>query len=118
MTAKSIAMLINIGGNHAVLGNCAHAPSIPNGFHDRFVSCREEERGVLMRLSEKGIPVLHFLNIKDIAQRYEIEENAMNSTVSRKIYYKEKSQKTLIFLSLILISGLMMITSKIQKPHR
>jgi poly-gamma-glutamate system protein len=118
MTANAIAMLINIGGNHAVLGNCTHASSIPNGFHDRLASCRDEERGLLMRLSEKGIPIVHFLNIRDMAQRYEIEENGINTFDSQRIYSVQKSGTIYVSVTLIMIVGLVFIASRYQRLRR
>lgn len=118
MTVNDIAMLINIGGNHAILGNCTHASSIPNGFHDRLTSCREQDRGLLMRLSEKGIPVLHLLNIKNLAQQYEIEENGMNSMNSQKIFYAQTSDTFIVSVSFVLIAGLVLFFSVYQRSLR
>jgi len=69
---EKIAMLINIGGNQSVLGGCRHASSISNGLHRSMVSCDDSDRGLLLRIAEAGIPVFHFLNVKQLATAYRI----------------------------------------------
>lgn len=65
--SSGIAVLINIGGNHACLGGCSHSTLFPNGKVTDFNSCSHKERGLLHRMAEKKIPVIHLLNIKDLA---------------------------------------------------
>ncbi|MHC1738123.1 MAG: poly-gamma-glutamate system protein [Ignavibacteriaceae bacterium] len=65
--SSGISVLINIGGNHACLGGCSHSTLFPNGKVIDFSSCTHEERGLLQRITEKKIPVIHLLNIKDLA---------------------------------------------------
>ena len=62
-----IDLLINIGGGQAAMGSCVHNLSIPNGLHLHYEGCRDNERGVITRISEQGIPFIHLLNIKDLA---------------------------------------------------
>jgi len=63
----NIDLLINIGGGQAAMGSCVHNLSIPNGLHLHYEGCRDNERGVITRISEQGIPFIHLLNIKDLA---------------------------------------------------
>jgi len=118
MTAHRIAMLINIGGNHAILGNCVHASSIPNGFHDLLESCREPERGLLMRISEKKIPLFHLLNIRELARQYEIEESGANVVDSSRIYYAQTHRHIFITLSLMIITGVLIAVSFLKPLRR
>lgn len=64
---ENISLLINIGGNHASLGNCSHAVSIPNGLNKPYKICSDLERGVISRFSERDVPFIHLLNIKDLS---------------------------------------------------
>jgi poly-gamma-glutamate system protein len=69
---NKISLLINIGGNQAMLGNCVHSSVIPNDYHIVIRSCMHEDRGVIVRLNEIGIPVFHLLNIRSLAARNHI----------------------------------------------
>ncbi len=65
--SESISVLINIGGNHASLGGCSHSPLFPNGLVKEYASCDHKKRGLLQRIAEKRIPIIHLLNIKELA---------------------------------------------------
>lgn len=67
---SDIKLLINIGGNQAILGACPHASTIRNGYHRSTASCRHKDRGVICRLAEKGTPYMHIIDIKELASRY------------------------------------------------
>lgn len=70
--SHSVEAFINIGGNQVSLGACPHAPSLPNGYHESVPSCNHENRGVMVRMAESGIPVIHMLNIRELALRHGI----------------------------------------------
>lgn len=63
----NIDILINIGGGQAAVGSCVHNLSIPIGLNRTYTSCLDEDRGVICRMSEQGIPFIHLLNVKDLA---------------------------------------------------
>ena len=64
--------VINIGGNQASLGMCPHAPVLPHGIITRLPECAHPERGLIERLVERGIPVIHLLNIDAFAAEYQL----------------------------------------------
>ena len=64
---KNISLLINIGGNQAAIGACKHSPILPTGIWQHYSVCKDRNRGVLSRIYERGIPVIHMLNIRDLA---------------------------------------------------
>ena len=65
MLENKISLFINIGGNHSAIGGCAHAVTLPNGLNNARKICDDKDRGIICRLSEKNIPFIHLLNIKD-----------------------------------------------------
>ncbi len=70
LVKEHVSLVINIGGNQAAMGRCGHELSIPNGYHEHWSGCQDEERGLLVRLAERNIPIVHLLNIKDLAARF------------------------------------------------
>jgi len=96
-----ISLLINIGGNHALMGNCPHGESIPFGFHRQLSSCYDNERGVIIRLAEHGIPVLHLLHIRAIASQYQI--SSPNPAFEGGVFTRTVYQKPLVLLTLCLL---------------
>ena len=65
-SASGISALVNIGGGQTSLGTCAHAPVLPTGLHRSFPACSDAGRGVIERMAERGIPVVHLLNIREL----------------------------------------------------
>jgi poly-gamma-glutamate system protein len=96
-----ISLLINIGGNHAMIGNCPHGESLPYGFHRVLSSCYDCERGVIVRLAERGVPVLHFLHIRAIASQYQI--NSPNPAIEGDVFTRTVYQKPLVVVTLCLL---------------
>lgn len=103
--AEKIKLLINIGGNQAALGACPHAATIPNGLHSVAQSCLDENRGVIMRLNERGIPFIHLLNIKDLAMRYGIPISPGTSYGTAGNLYHYNQTNKLAVLVLIWLCG-------------
>lgn len=112
---EKINILINIGGNHAGLGNCSHSLTIPNGYHKDIKTCSDFDRGIIMRLSEKGIPFIHLLNIKDLASRYRMPLISNGGDYySGMLYHRHYVNKIPCIVALIIIAGLVLLNRKIQ----
>lgn len=100
-----IALFINIGGNQTALGDnvCAEeqAPGVINTFH----FCASETPGLIHKLSERGIPVLHLLNIRDLAiangVAIELQQNVEPGKA--RVYFVLKRPNGLIVFSLVVI---------------
>ncbi len=65
-------LVINIGGSQASLGMCPHAPVLPHGIITRLPECSHPDRGLIERLVEREIPVIHLLNIEALAAEYHL----------------------------------------------
>jgi poly-gamma-glutamate system protein len=65
--------VINIGGGHTSLGGCRHAASLPIGLWEEVPECRCSDRGVLTRIAQKDIPVIHFLQVRRLAAKYGLD---------------------------------------------
>lgn len=67
-----IRAFVNIGGNHTGLGTCGHGATLPTGLHFSVRSCADSGRGLIARMSEQGVPVVHLLNIRSLAAEHGI----------------------------------------------
>jgi poly-gamma-glutamate system protein len=101
---EKINLLINIGGNQASLGSCSHSLTIPNGYHSNIKTCRDYDRGIIMRLSEKGIPFIHLLYVKDLAAQYGLPLISDGSDYrDNKLYITPSVSKLSAILSFLVI---------------
>jgi poly-gamma-glutamate system protein len=113
---SNINLLINLGGNQSALGACSHASTIPNSYVQHFESCSDDNRGIISRLNEDGIPFINFLNIKDLAFKYglPLEPGTTYGDCSH-IYYSESVNKIGVSLIVILLSTAFLIIVKKKK---
>ncbi len=89
----NISVLINIGGNQAALGGCAHASTLPNGLHRKLRLCSHPDRGIIQDINNKGIPVIHLLNIRDLASRYGIDTAPGRKYAESTYLYTERESR-------------------------
>ncbi len=69
MEGKKPAAFINVGGTLTSLGDTPEILSLAPGLLEKVPQSSRPERGILFRMNETGIPVIHLLNIKKIARR-------------------------------------------------
>jgi len=67
---RPIAAFVNIGGTEAALGRSAAILKVQNGWLGRSPFDASPGRGLVARLVDQGVPVLHILNVRDLAIRW------------------------------------------------
>lgn len=98
-----ISLLINIGGNETMLGNCPHSTTIPNGFHTTLVNCKDELRGLIARMNEQGVPFIQLLDIKNLAAQYGMDVSpGIMYTRSTNLYSTTRSNKPVLAVILLI----------------
>jgi len=104
-------LLINIGGSQAALGGCVHATTLPNGFHRRLDVCEDDDRGVIAEMAARGVPVLHFLNIKDLALRYGLpltmsgDADEQGSVLTDRVVSRVSAAAALVLICILLFAA-------------
>jgi poly-gamma-glutamate system protein len=59
--------ILNVGGALIGLGSCRESFTLPPGLTAGTVPCTAGESGLVMRLAASDLPVLHVLNIRELA---------------------------------------------------
>ena len=67
---NSIKAFINVGGGISSLGSTENAQFIPSGLSISIPMMNYPRRGVLIRMAEENIPIIHLLNINQLAHKY------------------------------------------------
>ena len=106
---KPVGAFINIGGNQAAMGNSKCSFNIPNGLIRTKLNCREPRKGLIHLFNQDNIPVIHFLNIRDIALQNGITltPSILQKPGQSSLYYEEKKSLWLPIISLVLILTLL-----------
>jgi len=64
------AAFVNVGGTLIAFGHCPETQSLATGLLSPVPRSKHPRRGVLFRMGEKGVPVIHLLDIKKMALEY------------------------------------------------
>ena len=76
---KSIVLYVNVGGGVASLGGAQNGRLIPAGLSRRLTNKNYPNRGVINVLGERGIPVIHLLQVEKLARTFDITDSADNA---------------------------------------
>ncbi len=66
----SLAAFVNVGGTQAALGRSTAILKVQNGWLPREAFDGSAGRGLVALMVERGVPVLHILNVRDLALRW------------------------------------------------
>jgi poly-gamma-glutamate system protein len=101
---SKVDAIVNVGGNHTALGNCNHSWQLQSEFITHENVCKDFDRSFLFGFVEKGIPVFHLLNIKQLAVKYGLPITPYKSfKKSDKIYLIDNSSNQKIFIALLIL---------------
>ncbi|MCX5839280.1 MAG: poly-gamma-glutamate system protein [Deltaproteobacteria bacterium] len=66
------AAFINVGGSLTSAGSGPGVNRLPTGLLEKVPVLHNPERGIIFRMGERGVPVIHLLKIRSIAAQYGI----------------------------------------------
>lgn len=72
---EKIKAFINVGGGISSIGSVENVQFIPGGLSQSLPMKNYPVKGAIIRMSEKNIPVIHLLNINQLAQEYGLPVN-------------------------------------------
>lgn len=67
---KPVKVFINVGGGIASLGSTENAQFIPTGLIESLPLMNYPANGVLIEMAKQKIPVIHLLNVTELATKY------------------------------------------------
>lgn len=110
---ERIKAFVNIGGASANFGNITESISFPNGLtieYDEKIS-DDPERGLIFEYLDMGIPVIHLLNIIDLALKngISVDPVPLPEIGKSEIYFKKSYNTLLIIFSIVLIFFLLLV---------
>jgi len=74
---KAIKAFINVGGGIASLGHTVNSGLIPTGLIKKLPSKNFPVRGVIVRMGQKGIPIVQLVNIKEMLSQFDLPFSPM-----------------------------------------
>ncbi|MHB8836269.1 MAG: poly-gamma-glutamate system protein [Candidatus Methylomirabilia bacterium] len=109
---KRIGAYINVGGGVASLGSTINGDLFPPGLTVDYRYRNFPVKGVMILMAERNIPVIHLLNIQEIAGRYQlpVAPEPLPEIGEGPLYFKPRYDRlrlVLITLALIAATGAM-----------
>ncbi len=102
---KKISLFVNIGGASANYGNTTASITYPNGLVMNGPEIPEHpERGLIFEYQALGLPVIHLLNIRDLALKngIPVDPVPLPQVGKSNVYFELKYQKWIIALTIFI----------------
>jgi poly-gamma-glutamate system protein len=114
-------LFVNIGGASPNMGNTNASLQFPSGLVTKSpVRTEDPERGLIYEYVELGVPVIHLLNIRDLALKSGIAVDPIPFPPigSEDVYYVTKHNKWLIWGSVLMVIGTLALGRKLKRFAR
>jgi poly-gamma-glutamate system protein len=96
------AVFINVGGNVTALGWVSEAALLDNGLLSRVPSVSSNQRGLIFRMFEAGVPVIHILNIERLAAVNHLPIAPVGMEMEED-WIREKQRQTVMLGTVLLV---------------
>ena len=116
-----IKAFINVGGGISSIGSTENVQFIPSGLSTTLPMKNFPTRGVIIRMAEKNIPVIHLLNINQLAHQYglPISPSPLPQPGDGEIFIQKRYSVILTaVLTLFLIASISFVFFMEMKRHR
>ena len=71
---KPIKAYVNVGGGMASVGRTVGKKTFKSGLNKRLPAEAGDQDGIMHRFSREGVPVIHLVKVRSLAERYEFPE--------------------------------------------
>ncbi|HCV43705.1 MAG TPA: poly-gamma-glutamate system protein, partial [Bacteroidetes bacterium] len=118
---RPIKAYINIGGGIASLGTVVNGEIIPSGLSKQLPVKNYPVRGVIIEMAKRGIPIIHFYNIRQMWKDYElpIDPVPLPEPGSGGIFVRVKYNVLVTWIAVAALSGMILIAWYIdRRKHR
>lgn len=116
-----IKLFINVGGGISTIGSTENNQFISNGLTTELTMKNFPRKGVLIRMAEQQVPIIHLLNITNLAEKYglPISPVPLPDPGQGEIFIQEQYDLTLtIFVTAILSIAIVFVYFIERRRHR
>lgn len=116
-----IKAFINVGGGISSIGSVENGKFVPSGLSKTLPMKNYPVRGVMIAMAEKNIPVIHLLNINQLARRYGLPVNPipLPATGQGDIFIQKRYSVVLTLgVTLFLILAIAFVFIMERKRHQ
>ncbi|MBI1871041.1 MAG: poly-gamma-glutamate system protein [Chlamydiae bacterium] len=117
---RSIKAYINVGGGLASLGAAINGRLIPPGLSKNLAMKNLPVKGVVVEMAERGIPVIHLLNIERLARAYglPIAPQPLPEIGEGRVFFEERHHVMIAVLCTLILIGSITVFVRLDLFHR
>jgi len=119
--SKSINLFVNIGGASANYGNTTASITYPNGLIMNGPKIPDNpERGLIFEYQSLNIPVVHLLNIRDLALKngIPVDPIPLPEIGKSQVFFELRYQKWIIVITIIIGIMVLILTRNINSKYK
>ncbi len=108
---RPIKAYVNVGGGVASLGRSINGLLVPPGLSKRLNTARLGTKGALMRMAQRGIPVIHILKVRELIREYRMPSLPvpLPNPGEAQTFYEEKYSVKIAMAAIAGLLGVMAI---------
>jgi poly-gamma-glutamate system protein len=118
---KSIKLFVNIGGASANYGNTTASITYPNGLIMNGPKIPDNpERGLIFEYQSLNIPVVHLLNIRDLALKngIPVDPTPLPEIGQSQVFFESRYQKWIIAITVIIGLTFLFLAGNIDNKYK
>lgn len=119
--SKPISMFVNIGGASANYGNTTASITYPNGLIMNGPKIPDNpERGLIFEYQSLNIPVVHLLNIRDLALKngIPVDPTPLPEIGQSQVFFELRYQKWIIVITVIIWIMFLVLARNINSKYK
>jgi poly-gamma-glutamate system protein len=116
---KPIKAFINVGGGIASLGSTENSQFIPTGLIESLPLMNYPANGVLIEMAKQKIPVIHLLNVTELAIKYglPVSPKPLPEPGNGEVFVKRQYNFTLTLIVTLVLSIAVLFIFILEKKH-
>lgn len=116
---EDIKAYVNIGGGIASLGNTINGKLIPPGVTEFLPGHNFPVRGAMIQMGENDIPIIHLLNITELAQEYglPLSPEPLPEPGEGQIFVQKKYNMVVVIISTVILITLILLVYFGERRH-
>jgi hypothetical protein len=117
---RPIKVYVNVGGGVASLGGAQNGNLIPAGYTRRLARRTYPNRGVINVLADRGLPVIHLLQVEKLARLYDITDNSGSPARPGQglLFIKYRYNLWIVGAAAALVLGLNLLVLRLDLRHK
>jgi poly-gamma-glutamate system protein len=113
---RPIKAYVNVGGGVASLGSSINGILVPPGLSRHLDTKRLGNKGVVMRMARRGVPIIHILKVRELIREYRLPSLPvpLPNPGEAQTFYEERYSVKISVLAIAALLGTMVVLMEVD----